>query len=468
MKSKQKPWKRNQISSWFEQCLEIKIGTLETRECFTSVGGGLGERRRVEGRSGRWRGRRRGRRQRGGQERGRRGGEGERGLGARRIGVEGWTTWNDLLRWIWVDPRDGWTLFEAHSETAQPQEITPAGEITILNATGCMVSSFVTVSDDERRARKLGEVSTALVSVREAVCEANFPVDPLDQVETAEICEAPIAVEVVPKATQGDVPAMNEPPISIAVTHRAATINEADIAMVEAPIFATTPGAIPKRSTHPYHRLSFFELGFTSSPNLELVLLFSDDSSSLTVVLCLLFLSIFRSLSFFDRCSCSSLWFPFSCLIHPPPSCLVLSSIGLPRCRLLPPAFPVAASAPVSTLLPCLSHPHKQRPNLVDFLQRNLRNSTHPLVGKSDDSQASFGSRLEETVNKMILEYPVVVYSKTWCLYSSEVKLLFVRLGVEPFVVELDQLGSSVSSSSRSSKQSDEDGFNHEGILLKG
>ncbi|KAM7496168.1 hypothetical protein LguiA_020582 [Lonicera macranthoides] len=54
---------------------------------------------------------------------------------------------------------------------------------------------------------------------------------------------------------------------------------------------------------------------------------------------------------------------------------------------------------------------------------------------------ASFGSRLEESVKKTITENPVVVYSKTWCSYSSEVKSLFKRLGVQPLVVELDQLG---------------------------
>uniref|UniRef100_A0A5B7B4S1 Putative monothiol glutaredoxin-S10 n=1 Tax=Davidia involucrata TaxID=16924 RepID=A0A5B7B4S1_DAVIN len=54
---------------------------------------------------------------------------------------------------------------------------------------------------------------------------------------------------------------------------------------------------------------------------------------------------------------------------------------------------------------------------------------------------ASFGSRLEESVKKTINENPVVVYSKTWCSYSSEVKSLFKRLGVQPFVIELDQLG---------------------------
>ncbi|KAL9257808.1 Glutaredoxin-C5, chloroplastic-like protein [Drosera capensis] len=60
-------------------------------------------------------------------------------------------------------------------------------------------------------------------------------------------------------------------------------------------------------------------------------------------------------------------------------------------------------------------------------------------MSSSPSSSASFGSRLEETVYKSISENPVVVYSKTW--YSSEVKSLFRRLGVEPFVVELDQLG---------------------------
>ncbi|CAK9133442.1 unnamed protein product [Ilex paraguariensis] len=52
---------------------------------------------------------------------------------------------------------------------------------------------------------------------------------------------------------------------------------------------------------------------------------------------------------------------------------------------------------------------------------------------------SSFGSRLEESVKKTITESPVVVYSKTW--YSSEVISLFKRLGVQPVVIELDQLG---------------------------
>ncbi|CAA0825738.1 Glutaredoxin-C5- chloroplastic [Striga hermonthica] len=54
---------------------------------------------------------------------------------------------------------------------------------------------------------------------------------------------------------------------------------------------------------------------------------------------------------------------------------------------------------------------------------------------------ASFGSRMEEAVKKTVGENPVVVYSKSWCSYCSEVKSLFKRLGVEPLVIELDQLG---------------------------
>ncbi|KAJ9169701.1 hypothetical protein P3X46_017863 [Hevea brasiliensis] len=54
---------------------------------------------------------------------------------------------------------------------------------------------------------------------------------------------------------------------------------------------------------------------------------------------------------------------------------------------------------------------------------------------------SSFGSRLEETVKKTVAENPVVVYSKTWCSYSSEVKTLFKKLGAEPLVIELDEMG---------------------------
>lgn len=44
-------------------------------------------------------------------------------------------------------------------------------------------------------------------------------------------------------------------------------------------------------------------------------------------------------------------------------------------------------------------------------------------------------------MKKTVTENPVVVYSKTWCSYSSEVKSLFKKLGVEPLVIELDEMG---------------------------
>ncbi|PKI76824.1 hypothetical protein CRG98_002810 [Punica granatum] len=62
-------------------------------------------------------------------------------------------------------------------------------------------------------------------------------------------------------------------------------------------------------------------------------------------------------------------------------------------------------------------------------------------MSDTSPSSSSFGSRLEDTVKKTLSENPVVVYSKTWCSYSSEVKALFKRLGVDPLVIELDELG---------------------------
>ncbi|XP_057798203.1 monothiol glutaredoxin-S12, chloroplastic-like [Salvia miltiorrhiza] len=51
------------------------------------------------------------------------------------------------------------------------------------------------------------------------------------------------------------------------------------------------------------------------------------------------------------------------------------------------------------------------------------------------------GPQLEDTIKNTIAQNPVVVYSKTWCSYSSQVKSLFKRVGAEPFVIELDRLG---------------------------
>ncbi|KAL9676510.1 hypothetical protein QQ045_004724 [Rhodiola kirilowii] len=57
------------------------------------------------------------------------------------------------------------------------------------------------------------------------------------------------------------------------------------------------------------------------------------------------------------------------------------------------------------------------------------------------DSVPSFVSQLEESVKKTVADNAVVVYSKTWCSYSSEVKSLFNEIGVQPLVIELDELG---------------------------
>ncbi|ESQ50394.1 hypothetical protein EUTSA_v10002105mg [Eutrema salsugineum] len=62
-------------------------------------------------------------------------------------------------------------------------------------------------------------------------------------------------------------------------------------------------------------------------------------------------------------------------------------------------------------------------------------------VVRAMSSSSSFGSTLEESVKSTVAENPVVVYSKSWCSYSSEVKNLFKSLQVKPLVVELDELG---------------------------
>ncbi|XP_047318530.1 monothiol glutaredoxin-S10-like [Impatiens glandulifera] len=90
--------------------------------------------------------------------------------------------------------------------------------------------------------------------------------------------------------------------------------------------------------------------------------------------------------------------------------------------------------------------------NLCDtrdqFLTVSCRNSRIGLHAERNSKlfrtkamAATFGSRLQETVKKTVCDNPVVVYSKTWCSYSSEVKTLFRRLGIEPLVIELDELG---------------------------
>lgn len=71
---------------------------------------------------------------------------------------------------------------------------------------------------------------------------------------------------------------------------------------------------------------------------------------------------------------------------------------------------------------------------------RNRGGPVLRVIGMASSS-SSFGSRLEESVRRTVSENSVVVYSKTWCSYSSEVKSLFKRLGVEPLVIELDEMG---------------------------
>ncbi|KAG2262997.1 hypothetical protein Bca4012_015331 [Brassica carinata] len=72
---------------------------------------------------------------------------------------------------------------------------------------------------------------------------------------------------------------------------------------------------------------------------------------------------------------------------------------------------------------------------------RAMSSSSSSADSSSSSSSSSFGSRMEESVRKTVTENIVVVYSKTWCSYCTEVKTLFKRLGVQPLVIELDELG---------------------------
>ncbi|KAL0726773.1 hypothetical protein Bca4012_022866 [Brassica carinata] len=74
-------------------------------------------------------------------------------------------------------------------------------------------------------------------------------------------------------------------------------------------------------------------------------------------------------------------------------------------------------------------------------LKRCLKQTCSVRAMSSADSSASFGSRMEESVKKTVTDNTVVVYSKSWCPYCSEVKTLFKRIGVQPLVIELDELG---------------------------
>ncbi|CAA7013964.1 unnamed protein product [Microthlaspi erraticum] len=68
--------------------------------------------------------------------------------------------------------------------------------------------------------------------------------------------------------------------------------------------------------------------------------------------------------------------------------------------------------------------------------------SVRAMSTSSSSPSSSSGSTLEESVKTTVAENPVVVYSKSWCSYSSQVKTLFGKLQVKPLVIELDELGS--------------------------
>ncbi|CAF2069287.1 unnamed protein product [Brassica napus] len=106
------------------------------------------------------------------------------------------------------------------------------------------------------------------------------------------------------------------------------------------------------------------------------------------------------------------------------------------------------ASSPRDSF-PSISSSTSYSVSLISFGIRNSVGSplkrclkqTCSVRAMSSSSSSSFGSGMEESVKKTVADNTVVVYSKTWCPYCSEVKTLFKRLGVQPLVVELDELG---------------------------
>ncbi|XP_006659715.2 monothiol glutaredoxin-S10 [Oryza brachyantha] len=106
-----------------------------------------------------------------------------------------------------------------------------------------------------------------------------------------------------------------------------------------------------------------------------------------------------------------------------------MPSRSLALCRL-----PAAAALglPVSSFSP---PPPRPFPSAA----RRARSLAARASSSSPDS--SFGSRMEDSVKKTLADNPIVIYSKSWCSYSMEVKALFKRIGVQPHVIELDHLG---------------------------
>ncbi|XP_052184882.1 glutaredoxin-C5, chloroplastic-like [Diospyros lotus] len=106
---------------------------------------------------------------------------------------------------------------------------------------------------------------------------------------------------------------------------------------------------------------------------------------------------------------------------------------------LSPYSCPTSGAHWISPILPSHSILSVQSHGRFGSATNRIPRKTGPVKVRS--MAASFGSRLEESVKKTVNEHLVVVYSKTWCSYSEEVKSLFKRLGVQPLVIELDQLG---------------------------
>uniref|UniRef100_K3YK86 Glutaredoxin domain-containing protein n=1 Tax=Setaria italica TaxID=4555 RepID=K3YK86_SETIT len=89
----------------------------------------------------------------------------------------------------------------------------------------------------------------------------------------------------------------------------------------------------------------------------------------------------------------------------------------------------------LSPSLPCLL----SRPRLY-LAARRPRAVAARASSSSSSPDSSFGARMEDSVKKTVADNPVVIYSKSWCSYSMEVKALFKRIGVQPHVIELDHL----------------------------
>ncbi|NP_001355872.1 Grx_S12 - glutaredoxin subgroup I [Zea mays] len=103
---------------------------------------------------------------------------------------------------------------------------------------------------------------------------------------------------------------------------------------------------------------------------------------------------------------------------------------GMTLCRLPKATLGLPLSLPSLLYRPSLS-----------LAARRTKAVSARASSSSPSPDSSFGSRMEDSVKKTVADNPVVIYSKSWCSYSMEVKSLFKRIGVQPHVIELDNLG---------------------------